>query len=192
MSTTWNRSLRGFALSLCFVMVIAPVVRAEVMVANTGVLRASVTVGASHTPVELITIRVVDLETAEEVAVATTDESGVVELPGLPFGTYHVSALAPDGFVASAGPLVTVNAEALAPEVAITLSPAQEGQEDDDDCEDGDDECVAALALAAAAAAGGGGGTGLFLLGILGAAGIALGIAGVVGPDDGGADVITQ
>jgi len=193
MSTTWNRSIRGFALLLCLFLVVAPVVRVEAMAANTGVLRATVTVGTSHSPVELITVRVVDLETAEEVAVATTDEAGIVVLPELPLGTYHVSAVAPEGFVVNAGPLVIVSEEAAA-EVAITLAPAQEGQdaETEDDCEDGDDDCVAAAAAAAAAVGGGGATTGLILLGILGAAGITIGIAGVADQDGAGPDVITQ
>jgi TctA family transporter len=189
MTSTATRSLRGFALALCFVMVIAPVVRVDASVARTGDVRASVTVGANHAPVELITIRVTDLETAEEVALATTDEAGTVVLPDLPEGTYHVSAVAPEGFVASVAPLVTVTGEAT--EVAITLAPAQDGQDAETECADGDDDCVAAAA-AAAAAAGGGAGTGLILLGILGAAGIAIGIAGVVEQDKDDDDVITQ
>lgn len=78
MSNTWNRSLRGLALSLCLVMVLAPVVRAEAMTLNSATIRATVGVGVSYAPVELVTVRVFDLETAEEVATATTDEAGVV------------------------------------------------------------------------------------------------------------------
>lgn len=191
MSTTWNRSLRGLALSLCFVMVLAPVVRAEAMTPNSGTLRATVGVGTTHAPVTMVTIRVVDMETAEEVAVATTDEAGTVTLPELAEGTYHVSAVAPAGFVASAAPIISV-AAGETPEVAISLMPAQDGQEGQEtECADGDDECVAAAAAAAAAA---GGSSTPLILALLGAAGIAAGIIGVTSQDDGPGenDVVTQ
>ena len=73
MTTNSNRSLRGLVLALCLVMVIAPAVRVDASVARTGDVRASVTVGVSSTPVELITIRVTNLETAEEVALANRE-----------------------------------------------------------------------------------------------------------------------
>lgn len=185
MSTTWNRSLRGLALSLCFVMVVAPVVRAEAVVASTGILRASVTIAGSHSPAELVTVRVVDLESATEVAIVTTDATGAIVLTDLPFGIYHVSAMAPEGFVATAGPLVTVDATAAAADVAITLAPAQEGDDQEEDEGEGDDEGEDDDDDAE---------IGLILLGVLGAAGVGIGIAGVIeqDKDEGAGDVITQ
>ena len=131
MSTASYRSLRGLALALCFVVVLAPVVRAEAMTPAAGAIRASV-IATTGMSVDAITVRVVNLATAEQAAVATTDAAGNVTLPELPEGTYHVSAIAPEGFVASAAPLVELTS-GVAADVAITLSPLQEGENEEED-----------------------------------------------------------
>ncbi len=137
MGTIWNRGLRGLAVALCLTLVFAPVVQAEAMTnAAAGVIHGRVFLADSALPVIGVSVQVVDLESAEVVAEATTDDNGVATMPELPYGTYHVQVQAPGGMVASSAPLITIDADNSAPMVEFRLEAAVQDETADGERQD--------------------------------------------------------
>lgn len=80
-------------------------------------------------PAAEVTVRVIDMGTAETVLSAVTSEEGTVEFLELPFGLYQVSVAAPEGFADAAGPLVYLLPETPAATVKIALETIQDQDE---------------------------------------------------------------
>ncbi len=120
---------RLLAVGLAAVVVLLPLgpVSAEERPATR--IRSVVAYAQTGEPAAEVTVRVIDMGTAETVLSAITSEEGTVEFLDLPFGLYQVSVAAPEGFADAAGPLVYLLPEAPAATVEIALETIQDQDE---------------------------------------------------------------
>ncbi len=128
MQTTSTRSRSAVAICLSLMIVVAPVARAEALTRAAGAIRARVLLADFPVTVVGISVRVVDLDSAELVAEVKTDANGIATLPELPFGTYNVSVDTPVGMISSAAPLIELSAENPTPTVELRLEPSTRSQ----------------------------------------------------------------
>lgn len=172
--------LPGLVALLIAAMAFAPVVSAQELV-EAGAIGVKVFHFGGVRPMAGAQLQLVNVETAEVVGSATTDDAGNASFHDLPFGLYQLRASAP-GYVDAMSPLMPLAASMSATSVVLEL------QERDD---------PAAAAGAGTAAAGGftflglgGGGAIAALVGVIAAAGLAA--YGIVeATNDSGTPVIT-
>lgn len=117
--------------ALSIALVFLPIQFAHARTAETGSVQATVHAAASGDVLSGVKVRVVDMDTAETVAEASTSDEGLAKIPEIPFGLYQVSVEAPEGYAGTAGPLVFLNAES--PATSLNFSLERLLQEDDDD-----------------------------------------------------------
>ena len=156
---SWTKRYSGVVAALAIAMVIAPVMSAHAMVNNIGAVQVSVMTYGGQSALANVAVELVNVETAEIIATATTDIEGNASFAELPFGLYQLRA-SHTGYADAASPLMPI-AESM-PMSNIMLELQDEG---------GDE---------AAAAAGGftflglsGGGAIAALIGVVAAAGLA-------------------
>jgi len=95
----------------------ATLVRSVVVYAQTG------------EPAVGVTVRIINMATAETAFSEITSEKGTVEFLELPFGLYQVSVKGPEGFADAAGPLVYLVPETPTAAVEIELETVQDQDE---------------------------------------------------------------
>ena len=124
-----SRPYRLLAVGLAAVVVLLPL--GPVSANERPATRVSSVVVYAQTgePAVEVTVRVIDMGTAETVLSAVTSEEGTVEFLELPFGLYQVSVAAPEGFADAAGPLVYLLPETPAATVKIALETIQDQDE---------------------------------------------------------------
>ena len=120
---------RLLAVGLAAVVVLLPLgpVSAEERPATR--IRSVVAYAQTGEPAAEVTVRVIDMGTAETVLSAITSEEGTVEFLELPFGLYQVSVKGPEGFADAAGPLVYLVPETSTAAVEIELETVQDQDE---------------------------------------------------------------
>jgi len=124
-----SRPYRLLAVGLAAVVLLLPL--GPVSANERPATRVSSVVVYAQTgePAVEVTVRVIDMGTAETVLSAVTSEEGTVEFLELPFGLYQVSVAAPEGFADAAGPLVYLLPETPAATVEIALETIQDQDE---------------------------------------------------------------
>lgn len=124
-----SRPYRLLAVGLAAVVLLLPL--GPVSANERPATRVSSVVVYAQTgePAVEVTVRVIDMGTAETVLSALTSEEGTVEFLELPFGLYQVSVAAPEGFADAAGPLVYLLPETPAATVEIALETIQDQDE---------------------------------------------------------------
>lgn len=159
---TLTKRFTGLVAALAVAMAFAPVMSALAMSNAIGAVEVSVRTYGGQTALQNVAVQLVDVETAEVVATATTDAEGNAAFGELPLGLYQLRASL-EGYADMASPLMPLAESMPTSNVVLEL------QDQDDD----DDE-------AAAAAAGGftflglsGGGAIAALIGVVAAAGLA-------------------
>lgn len=162
---SWTKRYSGVVAALAIAMIIAPVMSAHAMVNNIGAVEVAVMTYGGQSALANVAVELVNVETAEVIATATTDVEGNAAFAELPFGLYQLRA-SHAGYADAASPLMPIAESMPMSTVMLEL----QDQDDDDD----DDEA------AAAAAAGGftflglsGGGAIAALVGVVAAAGLA-------------------
>ena len=122
---TWVKKLPGVAITLAFAIALAPVVPAYAYALSAATGSVTGSVKAAHTGLALanVTVRVFDMDTAEFVAEAVTNDEGVLDLSDLPFGLYQVTVVPPEGYASAAGPLVHLSEENAEATVGFNLEP---------------------------------------------------------------------
>ena len=107
MRRTWVHDVPGVPIALSLLIALTPVSYAHALShAVDGEVHGSVVAAETGMPLAGVVVRILDMETAEFIAEAVTSEEGKVEIGELPFGLYQVSVVAPESYLAAAGPLV--------------------------------------------------------------------------------------
>ncbi|MFQ5744360.1 MAG: prealbumin-like fold domain-containing protein [Acidobacteriota bacterium] len=124
MRGSWVKNLPGLVLVLSALIVLLPVNTAHAFNrASAGVVHSMVVAGESGRALAGVTIKVLDMESAETVAEAVTSKEGTVEFGDLPYGLYQVSVAAPEGYAGAAGPLVYLDGDNPSRSVNFSLEP---------------------------------------------------------------------
>lgn len=123
MQNSWTKNLPGVALTLAVLVALIPVNSAFAMRPVTGAVHSTVTVAGTTDPLAGVTIKVLDMNTAETVAEAQTTQKGIAEIAELPLGLYQVTVVAPEGYASTAGPLVFFDPENTAANLNFALEP---------------------------------------------------------------------
>jgi hypothetical protein len=120
----WANKLSVVAIILAVTIALSPVATAYALAASTGAVMGSVRSANTGVALANVTVRVFDMNTAEYVSEVVTNDEGVLDLSELPFGLYQITAVAPEGYLAGAGPLVSLNEENPAATVEFALEAA--------------------------------------------------------------------
>ena len=121
------KDLPGVALALAVVVALIPVNSAFAVLAATGAVHSAVTVAGTDAPLAGVTIKVLDMKTAEMVAEARTSDKGLAEIGEIPLGLYQVTVVAPEGYASTAGPLVFFDEENTLATLEFALEPLSSG-----------------------------------------------------------------
>jgi hypothetical protein len=119
--SAWARKLPAVAILLAVTIAFAPVATAYAVTAPLGSVRGFVKAAATGTGLSQVKVRVFDMNTAEFIAEAVTDEEGKLNLAELPLGLYQVTVVPPEGYAPAAGPLVHLSDENLEATVDFNL-----------------------------------------------------------------------
>ena len=121
------KDLPGVALALAVVVALIPVNSAFAVLAATGAVHSAVTIAGTDAPLAGVTIKVLDMKTAEMVAEARTSDKGLAEIGEIPLGLYQVTVIAPEGYASTAGPLVFFDEENTLATLEFALEPVASG-----------------------------------------------------------------
>ena len=117
------KKLPAIAILLILSIVLLPLTSAYAFSAAVGSVRSAVTIAGTNDPLVGVTIKVLDMKTAETVAEARTTDKGVAEIGDLPLGLYQVTVVAPEGYASTAGPLVFFDEENTSATLNFVLEP---------------------------------------------------------------------
>jgi hypothetical protein len=117
------KSLPGVALTLVVFVALLPVNSAFAMSNASGVVHSAVTIAGTNDPLVGVTIKVVDMKTAETVAEGSTTDEGLADISNIPLGLYQVTVVAPEGYASAAGPLVFFDEDNTAANLSFALEP---------------------------------------------------------------------
>ena len=110
-------------IALCAITAVQPITSAFALSAATGAFTGAVTAADTGGPLAGVTLKILDLKTAETLAELLTTEEGIAELGEIPFGLYQVSVTAPEGYVSAAGPLIYLDEDNATASVNFALEP---------------------------------------------------------------------
>jgi hypothetical protein len=119
--SAWARKLPAVAILLAVTIAFAPVATAYAVIAPLGSVKGFVKAAGTGTALSEVKVRVFDINTAELIAEAVTDDEGKLSLAELPMGLYQVTVVPPEGYAPAAGPLVHLSDENLEATVDFNL-----------------------------------------------------------------------
>jgi len=119
--SNWVKKVPALAVAVVLSIALLPAAQAYAIGASTGVVTGHVKSSVTGTAIANVKVRVFDMETAELVAEASTDDQGSLDLSALPFGLFQVTVVAPEGYASAAGPLVSLTEDHPEATVAFDL-----------------------------------------------------------------------
>lgn len=117
---------RALTLLLAALVLFLPVLSAHALAQAGGIVAVSVIAADVRGPLAEVPVRLLDMETAEQVGETVTSEDGKAAFEDVPFGLYQVSVVAPEGYADAAGPLALLREDRTVATVEIVLSPAEQ------------------------------------------------------------------
>lgn len=119
--SNWAKKLPAVAIILAAIIAFSPVATAYALGAPAGAVNGYVKSAMNGAAMSNVKVRVFDMNTAEFVAEVTTNDDGALNLNELPLGLYQITVVAPEGYAAAAGPLVSLTEENPEATVAFNL-----------------------------------------------------------------------